>query len=216
MAEGLYSILMSMANNPATLKKATKKAQPKIRADYDKNVRKKMVQYYLDTYEPTSYKRLEPSPLFLAYETKSKLVQGGTMVEVVVNDTGIDIGGFYESSSYYHSGDEDSGEWEKVSSIHNMTGEQYMLNISDLRDEYGSDNGSIMGSWILENFEAGIHPRTNGWPRKKYSKKMVYKPKKIKPTPLQKAEQYANEYFNLDTSYQYILSVLDTMWEEMF
>ena len=213
MAESLYSILMSMANNPKVLREATKKAQPKIRKDYDKNVRKAMVQYYLDTYTPSLYKRQEPSPLFLAYKTKSKLVQGGTMVEITINESGVDIGSYYQSSSYYH---QDGGDWNSVSGIHSMTGRQYMLNIEDLRDEYRDGNGVVQGSWVLENFEAGIHPRTNGWPRKKYSKKMVYRPKKIKPTPLQMAEQYADKYFNLDTSYQYILSELDQMWEQMF
>ena len=224
MAESLYSILMSMAQNPATLKKATKKAQPKIRADYDKNVRRAMVQYYLDTYDPLSYKRQDPSPLFLAYKTKSKLVENGTMVEVKVIDTDIDLGDYYSSSSYYHGGandddiddEHDDGKWKELSDIHNMTGLQYMLHIDDLREQYGRNNGAVMGSWILENFEKGIHPRTNGWPRKKYSKKMVYRPKTIKPTPLQMAEKYADKYFNLDTSYQYILSELDTMWGEMF
>lgn len=229
MAESLYSILMNMANNPKVLREATKKAQPKIRKDYDKNVRKAMVQYYLDTYDPLSYKRQEPSPLFLAYKTKTKLVYGGTMVEVVVNDSGVDIGGYYNSNSYYHDGEDDEdmkqndsinddsrNKWKMVSGIHNMTGRQYMLDIADLRKEYGENNGVVQGSWILENFENGIHPRTNGWPRKKYSKKMVYRPKKIKPTPLQMAEKYADKYFDLDTSHQYILTELDKMWEQMF
>lgn len=213
MAESLYSILMSMAQNPATLKKATKKAQPKIQADYDKNVVKPMIQYYLDTYDPSSYKRKDPSPLFLAYITKSKLVQNGTMVEVVVDDSGIDIGGYYSSSSYYH---QNGGDWSSVSEIHNMSGQQYMLDKEDLRDEYGDSNGVVQGSWILENFEAGLHPRTNGWPLNKRSKKMIYNPKKVKPTPVQMAEKYADKYVNLNTSQQYILSELDTMWEEMF
>ena len=67
MAENLYSILMGMANNPAALQEATKKARPRIRNDYDKNVRKKMIQYYLDSYRPSSYKRINPSPLFLSH-----------------------------------------------------------------------------------------------------------------------------------------------------
>ena len=183
-----------------------------------------MVQYYLDTYDPLSYKRQDPSPLFLAYKTKSKLVENGTMVEVKVIDTDIDLGDYYSSSSYYHGGandddiddEQDDGKWKELSDIHNMTGLQYMLHIDDLREQYGRNNGAVMGSWILENFEKGVHPRTNGWPRKKYSKKMVYRPKTIKPTPLQMAEKYADKYFNLDTSYQYILSELDTMWGEMF
>ncbi len=213
MAESLYGILMSMAQNPATLKKATKKAQPKIRADYDKNVRKAMVQYYLDSYEPKSYKRIEPSPLFSAYKTKSKLVQGGTMVEVAVERTKVDIGDNYSSSSYYH---QDGGTWNSVNAIHNMTGKQYMMNIEDLRDQYGESNGVVQGSWVLENFETGKHPRTNGWPRKKWSRRMNYMPKVDQNTPLEKAETYADKYFNLDTSYQYILSELDQMWGEMF
>ena len=216
MAESLYSILMSMANNPSTLKKATKKARPKIRADYDKNVRKQMVQYYLDSYDPTSYKRIEPSPLFSAYKTRSKLVQSGTMVEVLVEPSGISLDGIYESNSYYH---QEGGAWQSFDDIHGMTGKQYMSLVSVLHDEYdilGGSYGIVQGSWILENFEAGIHPRTNGWPRKKWSKKMKYRPKRDQFTPLEMAEKYADKYFNLDTSYQYILSELDTMWEEMF
>lgn len=213
MAESLYSILMNMANNPKVLREATKKAQPKIRKDYDKNVRKAMVQYYLDSYEPKSYKRIEPSPLFSAYKTKSKLIQGGTMVEVAVERTKVDIGDNYSSSSYYH---QDGGAWSSVSAIHNMTGKQYMMNIEDLRDQYGESNGIVQGSWVLENFEAGKHPRTNGWPRKKWSRRMNYIPKVDQNTPLEKAEIYADKYFNLDTSYQYILSELDQMWEQMF
>lgn len=213
MAESLYSILMNMANNPKVLREATKKAQPKIRKDYDKNVRKAMVQYYLDSYEPKAYKRIEPSPLFSAYKTKSKLVQGGTMVEVAVERTKVDIGGNYSSSSYYH---QDGGAWSSVSAIHNMTGKQYMMNIEDLRDQYGDSNGVVQGSWVLENFEAGKHPRTNGWPRKKWSRRMNYMPKEDAYTPLEMAETYADKYFNLDTSYQYILSELDQMWEQMF
>lgn len=213
MAESLYSILMNMANNPKVLREATKKAQPKIRKDYDKNVRKAMVQYYLDSYEPKSYKRIEPSPLFSAYKTKSKLVQGGTMVEVAVERTKVDIGDNYSSSSYYH---QDGDAWNSVSAIHNMTGKQYMMNIEDLRDQYGESNGVVQGSWVLENFEAGKHPRTNGWPRKKWSRRMNYIPKVDQNTPLEKAETYADKYFNLDTSYQYILSELDQMWEQMF
>lgn len=213
MADSLYSILMNMANNPKVLREATKKARPKIKADYDKNVRKKMIQFYLDTYTPSLYKRKKNSPLFLAYKTKSRLVEDGTMVEVQVNDSGVDLTGMYQSSSYYH---QDGDEWRSVSEIHNMTGKQYRLQMEDLRDEYGNSNGIVQGSWILENFEAGIHPRTNGWPRKKWSRKMKYDPLRIKPTPLQKAEEYADKYFNLDTSYQYILSELDKMWEQMF
>ena len=213
MADSLYSILMNMANNPKILREATKKARPKIKADYDKNVRKKMVQFYLDTYTPTIYKRQKKSPLFLAYKTKSRLVEGGTMVEVQVIDSGIDLTGMYHSDSYYH---QDGDEWRSVSEIHNMTGKKYRANIEDLRDQYGSENGIVQGSWILENFEAGIHPRTNGWPRKKWSRKMRYEEYKIKPTPLQKAEEYADKYFNLDTSYQYILSEFDKMWNKMF
>ena len=213
MAESLYSILMGMANNPMVLREATKRARPKIKNDYDKNVRKKMIQYYLSSYTPNSYKRIEPSPLFLAYKTKSKLIHDGTMVEVAVTDTNIDISSFYESKSYYH---QDGGSWNSVSGIHNMTGKQYMLQIEDLRDEYGSDNGIVQGSWILENFEAGIHPRTNGWPRKRRSRKMMYMPLKDKRTPLDAAEMYADKYFNLDTSFQYILSELDKMWKKMF
>ena len=213
MAESLYSILMNMAQNPAILREATKKAMPKVKKDYDKNVRKNMVQFYLDSYDPTSYKRLEPSPLFLAYRTKSGLINGGTAIDISVVDTDEDIGDYYESDSYYHK---DGGSWNSVSDIHSMTGKEYRLNIEDLRDEYGDSNGTVSGSWILDNFEKGIHPRTNGWPKKKYVKKMKYIQKKIRPTPLQMAEQYADEYFNLDTSYQYVLVELDKMWNEMF
>lgn len=213
MADSLYSILMNMANNPKVLREATKKARPKIKADYDKNVRKKMIQFYLDSYTPTMYKRKKNSPLFLAYKTKSKLVDDGTMVEVGVIDSGVDLTGMYESKSYYH---QDGDDWRSVSEIHNITGKQYRLQMENLRDEYGVDNGIVQGSWILENFESGIHPRTNGWPRKKWSRRMKYDPLMIKPTPLQKAEEYADKYFNLDTSYQYILSELDKMWEQMF
>ena len=213
MAESLYSILMNMAQNPAILREATKKAMPKVKKDYDKNVRKNMIQFYLDSYDPTIYKRLEPSPLFLAYRTKSGLVNGGTAIDVSVVDTDEDISDYYASDSYYH---QDGSSWNSVSDIHSMSGKEYMLNIEDLRDEYGYDNGSVSGSWILDNFEKGIHPRTNGWPKKKYVKKMKYVPKKIRPTPLQMAERYADEYFNLDTSYQYVLVELDKIWNEMF
>jgi len=44
MADSLYSILMGMANNPMVLREATKKARPKIKRDYDKNVREKMIK----------------------------------------------------------------------------------------------------------------------------------------------------------------------------
>jgi hypothetical protein len=172
-----------------------------------------MIQYYLNRYTPSSYKRISPSPLFLAYETKTKLTQGGDMVEVWTADTGIDISSYYQSSSYYH---QDGGEWNSISGIHSMSGKQYMLNIEDLREEYGDSNGVVQGSWILNNFESGIHPRTNGWPRKKYSRKMKYTPKQDNNTPLEMAEAYADKYFNLDTSYQYILSELDKMWKKMF
>ena len=213
MAESLYSILMQMANNPATLKEATKKARPKIKADYDKNVRKKMIQYYLNSYKPLKYRRQSPSPLFLAYKTTSHLSQGGTMVNVSVIDTEIDLGDYYNSNSYYH---QDGEEWESVSAIHNMTGKQYKLDAPDLRDEYGSEHGTVQGSWILENFEKGIHPRTNGWPMKKWSRRMKWNPKYDKHTPLEMAETYADKYFNLDTSHQYILTELDKLWRKMF
>lgn len=213
MAESLYTILMSMASNPATLRAATQKARPKIRSDYDKNVRKKMIQYYLDSYTPSKYKRIEPSPLFLAYQTNTKLIKDATAVEVCTTNTEVDIGDYYQSFSYYH---QDGNEWNSVSAIHNITGKQYMLNIEDLRDEYGFDNGSVQGSWILDNFEKGIHPRTNGWPRKKYSRRMKYMPYISSISPLEAAEMYADKYFALDTSFQYILTELDKMWHKMF
>lgn len=213
MANSLYSILMSMANNPETLREATKKARPKIKKDYDKNVRRKMVQYYLDSYRPESYRRQNPSPLFDAYTTKTKLVDGGTMVEVLVTGTDIDLGDYYNSNSYYHQGGD---EWESMTSIHSLTGRTYMTLKEELQEEYGQMHGTVQGSWILENFEQGIHPRTNGWPRKKWSRKMQWRPKKDNSTPLKMAEEYADKYFNLDTSYQYVLTELDKMWNKMF
>ena len=212
MSDSLYSILMSMANNPATLRKATKRAQPKIKRDYDKNVRKKMVQYYLDSYPPESYKRLEPSPLFLAYKTRSVRINDGTAVDVWVTDTGIDIGSYYHSDSYYHQG---GGSWYSLSQIHSFTGKEYRANMEYAHNQFGKNNGTVEGSWILSNFEKGIHPTTNGWPRKKGVRKMRYIEKK-KGSPLDMAEKYADNYFNLSTSYQYILSELDKMWNEMF
>lgn len=213
MAENLYSILMSMANNPAALREATKKARPKIKKDYDKNVRTKMIQYYLNSYSPNIYKRIEPSPLFLAYETQAKLVHGGTKVNVLATDTGIDLTAYYHSSSYYH---QDGDSWSSVSGIHNITGKQYMSMIEELQNEYGDNNGIVQGSWILKNFESGIHPRTNGWPKKKWSRKMQYIPHRDANTPLYMAEVYADKYFNLDTSFQYILTELDKLWQKMF
>lgn len=214
MSDSLYDILMGMANNPTILREATKKAQPKIKKDYDKKVRKQMVQYYLDSYPKPKYKRIEPSPILLAYKTRTQRIEDGTKVSVWITDTDVDISKYYSSESHYHK-DGGTGKWNIMTDIHSMTGRQYMLNIDELHDEYGDDNGQVQGSWILDNFEKGIHPTTNGWPRKKYSRKMKYI-EVYRGSPLDAAETYADEYFNLDTSFQYILSELDKMWEAMF
>ena len=213
MAESLYSMLSKMLNDEAVIKEATKKAREKIKKSYDKQVRRPMIQYYLDQYDPLSYKRVEPSPLFLAYKTHSALSHGGMMVDVWVERTGIDIGGEHSSDSYYH---QDGGNWKSVSDIHDMTGKQYMLNVDSLREKYGESNGTLMGSWILENFEAGKHPRTNGWPRKKWSKKMVYKPKRDRKTPLGMLKIYAKDFQSLDMPYQYIYSEMYKSWKKRF
>ena len=224
MAESLYSMLSKMLLDEDVVRNATKKAREKIKKSYDVNVRKKMVQYYLDQYSPKKYKRQENSPLFLAYKTRSSLVNNGLTVDVWSEETGIDLGEYYSSNSYYHGGDIDddggdvggSAKWREMTDIHNMTGKQYMLHIDDLRDEYGSDNGTIMGSWILENFEKGIHPRTNGWPKKKYVKKMKYMPKKDNHNPLEMAVLYAKEFKNMDMPYQYIYSEMFKEWKKKF
>lgn len=210
MAESLYSMLSKMLLDEKVVQEATKKAREKIKNAYDKSVRKKMIQYYLDQYSPMSYKRQKNSPLFLAYKTRSKLINNGMVVDLWVEDSGIDISDYYRSHSYYH---QDGDVWKSVSEIHNMTGKQYMANIEDLRDQYGDSNGTVQGSWILENFEKGIHPRTNGWPRKKWSRKMKYIPKKDLHTPLEMSEVYAKEFEDLDTPYQYIYSEMFKVWK---
>lgn len=212
MSGSIYDILVGMASNPETLRKATKAAQPKVRKDFDKKVRKGMVQYYLDSYEPSIYKRIEPSPIFLVYQTKTQRINDGTKINVWVTNTDVDISKYYSSNSYYHQG---GNGWESISEIHQYTGRQYFHARDVLRDDYGEDNGSVQGSWIIQNFEAGIHPRTNAWPLKKRVRKMKYDPIRVK-SPLEAAEKYADQYFSLDTSYQYILSELDKMWKEMF
>lgn len=222
MAESLYEMLSKALLDEEVVRNATKKAREKIKKSYDANVRKPMIQYYLDQYDPTSYKRKDPSPLFLAYQTKSKLVNNGLTVDLWTERTGVDLGDYYSSRSYYHGGDmEDddgveSGGWKSMDEIHHMTGKQYMLNIEDLRDQYGSDNGTVMGSWILDNFEKGIHPRTNGWPRKKWSRKMVYRPKYDNYNPLEMLESYAKDFQDMDMPYQYIYSEMFKEWKKKF
>ena len=213
MAESLYSMLSEMLLDEKTLQEATKKAREKIRKDYDKKVRVGMIQYYLDQYSPSSYKRQDPSPLFLAYKTRSQLTHNGTVVDLWVERKDIDIGAYYHSNSYYHDG---GGNWESMTDIHNITGRQYMLNLEDFQNELGGGHGSVEGSWILQNFEAGIHPRTNGWPRKKWSRKMKYMEKKDPHTPLEMADIYAQEFQDLDTPYQYIYSEMFKAWQSKF
>lgn len=226
MAESLYSMLSNMLLDEELVKNATKKAREKIKKSYDSNVRKKMIQYYLDQYSPKKYKRQKNSPLFLAYKTHSSLVDNGLTVDVWTEETGIDLGEYYHSNSYYHKGDIDddedgdvnvdgsSGKWREMKEIHNMTGKQYMLQIDDLREQYGRNNGTIEGSWILDNFEKGIHPRTNGWPRKKYVKKMKYNPKYDYHTPLEMADVYAKDFKDMDMPYQYIYNEMFKEWKK--
>jgi hypothetical protein len=213
MAESLYGMLSKMLLDEKTLQEATKKARNKIRKDYDKKVRVGMVQYYLDQYSPSVYKRQDPSPLFLAYKTRSQLTHNGTVVDLWVERNNIDIGAYYRSNSYYH---DDGGNWESMTDIHDITGKQYMINVEYFHDEYGGGHGAIEGSWILKNFEAGIHPRTNGWPRKKWARKMKYTEHKDPYTPLQMADLYAKEFEDLDTPYQYIYSEMFKAWQSKF
>lgn len=216
MAESLYSMLSKMLLDEDVVKKATKKAREKIKKSYDANVRKPMIQYYLDQYEPKLYKRQKNSPLFLSYKTCSQLVNNGLTVDLWTERTGIDIDEYYRSKSYYH---QDGNDWEsmdKISDIHSMSGKQYMLNIDSLHDEYGDAHGTVMGSWILENFEKGIHPRTNGWPRKKWSRRMKYMPKQDKNTPLDMLEVYAGDFTDMDMPYQYIYSEMFKEWKKKF
>lgn len=214
MSSSIYDILVGMASNQAILREATKKAQPKIKKDFDNKVRKQMVQYYLDTYPPKKYKRIEPSPILLAYQTKSKRINDGTMVRVYVTDTGVDISPYYSSESKYHQGG-GTDKWKIMTDIHELTGRQYMSQRYKLRKEYGKDNGEVQGSWILENFERGIHPTTNAWPVRKGVRKMKYT-EVFRGNPLNAAERFADQYYHLDTPYQYILAELDKMWEQMF
>ena len=241
MAESLYGMLSEMLLDTETVQMATKKAREKIRKDYDKKVRHGMVQYYLDQYSPTRYKRKIPTPILSAYKTRSKLIENGTVVHLWVERKGIDISSEYNekkyrSKSFYHGyGDDDededinddaandiSGEgeedskWKIMSDIHSITGRQYMLNIDDFHKQFGSSNGTVDGSWILSNFEAGIHPRTNGWPKKKGVRKMIYRPKKDPRTPLQMADEYSQEFMDLDTPYQYIYSEMFKAWQSKF
>ena len=213
MAESLYSMLSKMLLDEDTVRSATKKAREKIKKSYDANVRKKMVQYYLDQYEPKSYKRHKKSPLFLAYKSRSSIVNNGLTVDVWTEDTGIDLEAYYHSNSYYHQyGD----NWESMTDIHSLTGKEYKSNLEYFHDEYGDEHGSVMGSWILENFEAGIHPRTNGWPRKKWSRKMKYIPKIDSRNPLEMAESYSKDFTNMDMPYQYIYSEMFNEWKKKF
>lgn len=216
MAESLYSMLSKMLLDEEVVKKATKKARDKIKKSYDANVRKKMIQYYLDQYKPKSYKRHKTSPLFLAYKSRSAIVDGGLAVETWTEETGVDISEFYESNSYYHEDDAGSGKWETMSDIHSITGRQYMMNIDYFHDEYNNNHGTVMGSWILENFEKGIHPRTNGWPRKKWSRKMKYNPKIDAYSPIQMADVYSGEFEDMDMPYQYIYSEMYKEWQKRF
>lgn len=213
MAESLYSMLSKMLLDKEVVKSATKKAREKVKKSYDTNVRQAMIQYYLDSYNPLKYKRINPSPLFLAYKTRSELVDNGLSINFWVERTGVDISDYYQSHSYYH---QEGDVWKSVSDIHSMTGAQYRLYAEDLREEYESSNGVVQGSWILKNFEAGIHPRTNGWPRKKYSRKMKYMPKRDSATPLNMLDIYANEFSNLDMTYQYIYSEMFKEWKKKF
>ena len=224
MAESLYSMLSEMLLNEDLVKRATSKAREKIKKSYDANVRRPMVQYYLDQYDPKKYKRQKNSPLFLAYKSHSKLINNGLSVDVWTERTGIDLGDYYSSRSYYHRGDGDdtgdddnvlSGSWREMRELHNITGKQYMLNMESLREEYGQDNGTVMGSWILDNFEKGIHPRTNGWPRKKRVSKMKYMPKQDPITPLQMLEVYAGDFTDMDMPYQYIYSEMFKEWKKV-
>ena len=216
MAESLYDMLSKMLLDEEVVKKATKKARDKIKKSYDANVRKKMIQYYLDQYKPKSYKRHKTSPLFLAYKSRSAIVDGGLAVETWTEETGVDISEFYESNSYYHEDDAGSGKWETMSDIHSITGRQYMMNIDYFHDEYNNNHGTVMGSWILENFEKGIHPRTNGWPRKKWSRKMKYNPKIDAYSPIQMADVYSGEFEDMDMPYQYIYSEMYKEWQKRF
>lgn len=222
MAESLYGMLSKMLLDQETVQTATKKAREKIRKDYDKKVRYGMVNYYLSQYSPTIYKRQNPSPILAAYKTRSKLINNGTVVDLWVERSGVDISGAYRSNSYYHQYDsddvegEDNSKWKEMTDIHEITGKQYMLNIEYFHDEYDEFHGAVDGSWILENFEAGIHPRTNGWPRKKSVRKMIYRPKRDKHTPLEMADRYGQEFMDLDTPYQYIYSEMFKIWQSKF
>ena len=211
-------MLSKMLLDEQVVRSATKKAQQKIRKSYDEHVRKKMVQYYLDQYDPKIYKRHAVSPLFLAYCSRSSIVNNGLVVNLWVDETNEDISKYYESRSHYHQG-EGEGEgnkWKIMSDIHSMTGKQYMAQRFDLRDQYGDDNGTVMGSWILENFEKGIHPRTNGWPRKKRVRKMKYNPKVDAYSPLDMAKVYSDDFENMDMPYQYIYSEMFKEWKKKF
>ena len=230
MAESLYSQLSKMLLDDDVVRNAMKKARQKIKNEYDKNVRKKMVEYYLDQYDPKKYKRHKVSPLLSAYRTRSKIINSGKSVELWVESTGIDISKYYKdkpykSHSYYHGGDiEDddsddggsSGKWREMTEIHKMSGKQYMLQIDDLREQYGSKNGAVMGSWIIENFDKGIHPRTNGWPRKKYSRQMKYMPKRDSKTPWQMGEKYVSDFNEMDMIKQYLRAELYNEWKKKF
>ena len=216
MAESLYSMLSKMLLDDDVVRNATKKSREKIKKSYDTNVRRPMIQYYLDQYEPKRYKRQKNSPLFLAYKTRSKIINNGLVVDLWTERTGIDLGDYYNSKSYYH---QDGSNWESmgnISDIHHMTGRQYMLNIDSFHDEYGDDHGSVTGSWILENFESGIHPRTNGWPKKKYSRAMKYMPKKDTHSPLEMLEVYAKDFTDMDMPYQYIYNEMFKEWKKKF
>ena len=211
VSESLYSMLSKLLLDDEIVKSATKKARNKIKKSYDENVRKKMIQYYLDSYKPKKYKRQEPSPLFLAYKTRSVLGNGGMTVDLWVENTGIDLTDFYHSNSYYH---DDGDKWESMTDLHSLSGKQYMLNIESLHDEHGSGHGAVQGSWILKNFEAGIHPTTNGWPRKKWSRRMKYIEKRSQFTPLEKLESYAEEFQNMDMQKQYIYNQILNEWNK--
>lgn len=211
MAESLYGMLSKLLLDDEIVRNATKKTRDKVKKSYDTTVRKEMVQYYLDQYEPSIYKRQANSPLFLAYKTRSKLVNDGKTIDLWVEHSGIDISNYYNSSSYYH---QTGSTWTSVSAIHSMSAAEYKFEAPDLRDEYGYDNGTVQGSWILENFELGIHPRTNGWPRKKRTRRMRYVPKRDKRNPLQMADIYAGDFAAMDMTYQYIYSEMFNEWKK--
>ena len=214
MAESLYSMLSKMLLDEDVVRKATKKARSKIKKSYDSNVRRPMIQYYLDQYKPKRYRRQVNSPLFLAYKTRSKIVNDGLAVSLWTEHTGIDIGEYYESESYYHQNG--NGRWQSINEIHSITGKQYMLDIDYFHEQYGNARGAVKGSWILENFESGIHPRTNGWPRKKRSRSMKYMPKKDTNTPLKMLEVYTGDFMDMDMPYQYIYNEMFKEWKKKF